>query len=355
MSPTIFGVDYASYQQGESLSENAGEGFRFAYIKATQGASYIDPAYAGWAANPGGMLVIPYHFATTETPAAQAAHFKAVAGPVPAMMLDFEHGAPTSAAGTLEVIEAFTGAGYVVDAYLPRWWWDEIGRPDMAAWPIRNLVASSYASTSPGYASALYPGDDYEGWEAYGNLAPTVLQFTDTAVVGGRHVDADAAKSMSVFDVPGAPGAPATPAPPAPVAPAAPAGWAATVRTVQTELNRWPFSRTLPVDGEPGPDTAAALRAFQRAAGLAVDAVPGPLTYRKLTAWYDPNRPQLQQGATGSAVTWLQTELNRVAGPLARDARFGPATEASLRRAQLVRGLEVDGVAGRETNAALQL
>jgi peptidoglycan hydrolase-like protein with peptidoglycan-binding domain len=349
---TVFGVDYASYQQGESLAENYTEGFHFAYLKATQGTSYTDPDYAAWAAHPGGMLVIPYHYATTDTPAAQAAHFKSVAGPAPAMMLDCEQGAPTTGPATLALIHAFTAAGYVVDLYLPHWWWIDIGSPDMTAWPVRNLVASQYPTTAAGYAYALYPGDDYAGWNPYGGRTPTVLQFTDAAIVGGKHVDADAVKSMSVFDL----GVTTPPTPPPTPAPGTPTGWAAPVKTIQTQLNRWPFSPTLTVNGTDGTATKNAIRTFQKAGGLTVDGLPGPATYRELTAWYDTTRPQLAEGSTGSAVTWLQKELNRaIDAGLATDGTFGPTTKTAVEKFQQDRGLTQDGVAGRDTNAAVQI
>lgn len=346
----VYGIDIASYQAGENLAEVHGEGFAFAYVKATQGVSYIDPYYAGWAANPGALTFVPYHYVTTDSPAAQAAFFQRVAGHVPAVMLDIEQGSPTTGAGVLAVIEAFRALGYSVDIYLPRWYWAQIGQPDMGAWPIRNLIASDYPTTASGYASNLYPGDGYKGWEPYGGLTPSILQFTDAARVGGQLVDADAAKPTAVFDAP-----PPGPVPPRP-APGVPPGWSATVSTVQAQLNRWPFSAVLAVDGALGPLTDAAVRVFQHAAGITVDGIAGPQTLRRVTAWYDPNRCALREGVTGPAAAWLQGELNRtIRAELAVDGRFGPVTLAAVQRFQGERGLTVDGLVGRMTNAAVQI
>ncbi len=347
-----FGIDIASYQAGEVLAEVHGEGFEFVYVKATQGVDYVNPYYAGWAANPGGMILIPYHYVTTDNPAVQAAHFKSVVGNVPAVMLDIENGSPTTGAGIAAVIAAFRAEGYAVDSYLPRWFWSEVGSPVMSGWGIRNLIASSYPSSTSGYASVLYPGDSYSGWEPYGGVTPSILQFTDAAVVGGQQVDAEAAKPTASFDTPTGP----APKPPAPSTPSTPAGWAVTVKTVQTELNRWPFSPTLAVDGSAGARTLAAIRTFQQAAALAVDGTPGAQTWRRLSAWYDPSRCFLRDGNTGSAVKWLQGELNRTIGAgLAVDGQFGANTLAAVEHFQSARGLQVDGQCGRMTNAAVQI
>lgn len=349
MSDVRYGIDIASYQAGENLTEVHGEGFTFAYVKATQGTSYINPYYSGWAANPGGMTLIPYHYATTDDPTAQAAHFRSVVGDVPACMLDIENGSPVSAAGISALIEAFRAIVAAVDMYLPRWYWEEIGSPVMSGWGVRNLIASDYPTTNSGYASALYPGDAYKGWDAYGGVKPSILQFTDAAKVGGQLVDADAASSAAVFDSPASP-----PKPPA--AAGEPSGWAAPVKTIQKNLNRWPFSATLQVDGQAGPKTQAAIRVYQHAAGLSVDGTPGPLTWRRLSAWYDPKRVALREGNTGTAVKWLQGELNRANGAgLKVDGQFGPNTLAAVKHFQNARGLAVDGNVGRMTNAAVQI
>ena len=62
----------------------------------------------------------------------------------------------------------------------------------------------------------------------------------------------------------------------------------------------------------------------------------------------------LRMGSIGPAVALLQLALNREGNAgLAQDGVFGPATGAALRRFQQARGLNPDGVAGRETHRAL--
>lgn len=111
-----------------------------------------------------------------------------------------------------------------------------------------------------------------------------------------------------------------------------------------------------PVDGVAGPRTIAAVRAFQRRAGLAVDGVAGPRTRRKLGRLGRPllGRRPIRRGSVGWDVSVLQFLLReRGLAPGRPDGRFGPATEAALRRFQGRARLAVDGVAGPATIAAL--
>ena len=57
---------------------------------------------------------------------------------------------------------------------------------------------------------------------------------------------------------------------------------------------------------------------------------------------------------TGADVKQLQWLLNEVNGAnLVCDSRFGPATEKAVKAFQRVKGLKVDGKAGRQTITAL--
>lgn len=71
-----------------------------------------------------------------------------------------------------------------------------------------------------------------------------------------------------------------------------------------------------------------------------------------------PSQPAgpLSLGANGDLVTDLQRTLNKVVGPslgLSVDGDFGPATKAAVERLQREKGLEVTGIVGPETWAAL--
>jgi peptidoglycan hydrolase-like protein with peptidoglycan-binding domain len=104
-----------------------------------------------------------------------------------------------------------------------------------------------------------------------------------------------------------------------------------------------------PVDGVAGPATTEAVRRLQARAGLAVDGIVGPATRAALGPYGKGTlgRRALAHGAIGWDVAELQFELawhGFPSGPL--DGRFGPRTEAALRRFQGWAGVAVDGALG---------
>jgi peptidoglycan hydrolase-like protein with peptidoglycan-binding domain len=106
------------------------------------------------------------------------------------------------------------------------------------------------------------------------------------------------------------------------------------------------------VDGDFGPKTDAAVRAFQHAAHLAVDGVVGPNTWSALIV-------QVSQGSTGDAVRGVQEEFqfrNLSGDPskgLQVDGIFGPKTNAAVRGFQQALRITVDGIVGPLTWRAL--
>jgi len=122
------------------------------------------------------------------------------------------------------------------------------------------------------------------------------------------------------------------------------------VRSVQRRL-RALGDAPGPVDGRFGPLTEAAVRRAQRARGLVADGIVGPRTAHALRA-----PVPLAPGAGGGLpqgsgrVRSLQRQL-RVLGahPGPIDGRFGPLTQAAVRRVQRTEGLTVDGIVGPRT------
>ena len=120
------------------------------------------------------------------------------------------------------------------------------------------------------------------------------------------------------------------------------------------------------VDGQFGPNTEAALKAFQKAKGLEVDGSCGPKTWAALRGTGSSaapastapastaNNPTLRKGASGAAVSQMQQLLKNAGfNPGAIDGQFGPNTEAALKSFQKAKGLVVDGICGPKTWAAL--
>ncbi len=111
------------------------------------------------------------------------------------------------------------------------------------------------------------------------------------------------------------------------------------------------------VDGVLGPRTRAAVRRFQRRAGLTVDGVVGPHTRRALGRLGRPKIGDrvLHAGAVGWDVAALQFALawHGFASGIF-DGVFGPRAEAAVRGLQRFAGIAPDGVVGPVTLRALR-
>ncbi len=127
------------------------------------------------------------------------------------------------------------------------------------------------------------------------------------------------------------------------------------VRTLQDLLK----ARGYPVGGDGifGPLTEDVVRRFQRAKGLDVDGVVGPLTWAALAVI-------VHLGSAGDAVRGVQEELRfrdlsgQPGAALEVDGVFGPKTDAAVRGFQRalhadVPAVVVDGVVGPVTWQAL--
>ncbi|MFI5956894.1 peptidoglycan-binding protein [Cryptosporangium sp. NPDC051539] len=134
------------------------------------------------------------------------------------------------------------------------------------------------------------------------------------------------------------------------------------VSTLQSLLNG--KGQSVSVDGEFGPNTAAAVRAFQSSAGIGVDGEVGAQTKAALYAGTSgvPSPINLNssscptdivKGQKSGCVTELQSLLNHHGAALAVDGDFGGLTDSAVRRFQSDAGLSVDGRVGPNTKAAL--
>jgi peptidoglycan hydrolase-like protein with peptidoglycan-binding domain len=124
-------------------------------------------------------------------------------------------------------------------------------------------------------------------------------------------------------------------------------------------------------DGDFGPRTEQAVRAFQTSRQLDVDGIVGRQTWTALLTGQpevspkdspvkrevrnDPlTRPTVQVGSSGDVVVDLQRRLT-VAGfdPGKADGEFGPRTRDAVKAFQKANGLKVDGICGPKTWTAL--
>ena len=115
----------------------------------------------------------------------------------------------------------------------------------------------------------------------------------------------------------------------------------------------------LEVDGVFGARTLEAVRRFQREHGLAADGLVGPETWRRLVeaGWSLGDRLLYQRRVMlrGEDVRELQQRLSQLGfGTGPEDGIFGRLVREAVEEFQRNAGLEVDGVAGPSTIAALR-
>jgi peptidoglycan hydrolase-like protein with peptidoglycan-binding domain len=369
---TILGPDLASYEEGLDLSTLTDA--EFVIVKATQGSGYVDPFFKGWIAQAKALNKLPiwYHFLTTDaSPAAQAAHIKANVDPSLPGMADFE---PTNGSQpTLPFLVQFIDACIALDlrlklSYLPRWYWSQLGSPSLSSLYSRGvrLVSSAYPGAS-GTGPNQYEadgGDNGEGWVPYTltDEPPLIWQFTDRAAEGGQLVDYNAFKGTiaqlaEFLDEPVPAGTPTPPPPSNPYAQIQQGSRGDAVITLQRLLNKHGYG--LGVDGDFGPETDRAVRAYQFAHSLHVDGQVGKDTWGSLLAGQTGTTypgTELKYGSTGALVRRVQQQLlNRGydIGSSGVDGNFGKDTRAAVESFQKVHKLQVDGIVGVHTWGAL--
>jgi hypothetical protein len=127
------------------------------------------------------------------------------------------------------------------------------------------------------------------------------------------------------------------------------------VKTLQYLLRA--RGHSVAVDGVFGPQTEAAVKAFQGSKGLTADGIVGPVTWPALVV-------QVKQGSQGDAVRGVQEEFQfrNLSGDPTQgvqvDGIFGPMTDAAVRGFQQALSLDipavqVDGIVGPVTWQAL--
>jgi lysozyme len=276
----IYGIDvHPDFQRGLNIEQVRAEGFDFMAVKVSEGRGTfggLDWIRRGQAC---GLLSLGYHYLRSGDEAGQAAVFSqqlAAAGGVPGML----NAEAITAAGQTPTLTV-TGIHRFLDAcaangarvpllYLPRWYWQRMGSPDLSGLP--QLWGSSYVAGSD-YASVLYEGVTPHSWAAYGGLPVAVLQFTDRALVAGQRIDADAYLGTrdDFAKLIGA-NTPVTPpgAGPSSIPFMVTGETSEAVRQLQVFMNAsFQAYSHLPVTGYYGEMTQSVIREFQRRVGIA--------------------------------------------------------------------------------------
>lgn len=193
----ILGVDVSHFQGTIDWAKVAADGVAFAWSKATEGSTYLDPMMTRNVAgmNGAGIVAGVYHFLDSGSSAAQADWFCSHAPADVMHALDVE-------VGTLDV------AGWVaryrqhyptktLPIYTGRDLWTRAGGGDGAGFGplwVAGATPNAYLSGGPIKDVAARLGSARGGVPFGGWTSPTFVQFTDKAEVDGiaGHVDADA-------------------------------------------------------------------------------------------------------------------------------------------------------------------
>jgi len=313
---TIFYPDVSSYQAGISFANCV-----IAVAKATEGSGYTNPDYASAkvrAANAGAFFCA-YHFLRAGNGAAQASYARSVVGSEVPLMIDCEaeynsNGTLASAPQVSDIVDfvneyrALGGKTYLL--YLPHWYWQgDMGQASLA--PVINLgmllVSSDYTAYS----------DTGPGWAPYGGMTPIIWQYTSSATLNGvTNVDMNAYKgAVADFQAQATTGATATGATADPNPTLTEGDSGPAVQTLQTRLNVWGANPSLTVDGDFGPLTLAAVKAFQTQKNLTVDGIVGPQTWAALNQNPSGGTPYpaptgLAVGSASLAVNWDAVTVN---------------------------------------------
>lgn len=361
---TLRGPDIASYQQGLNLLTLPDADFYL--VKATEGASYVDPFYASWRiqAAKSGKPFIWYHFLTVaDSAAAQAQNMLEHVGDItlPGMLdVETEAGKSPSLALVCNTIDQAAAKGLRIKlVYLPKWYWQQYwGSIDLK--PLRDRGVSLIASNYPGAAGtglSQYEadgGDGGVGWNAYGGMTPALWQYTDAANEQGQKLDYNAYRgTLSEFAA--MLGEPVTDAVPSPTGVHRTLTLGAggdDVRVVQTLLSAMGFNAQ-GIDGQYGQHTQAAVMHAQSAWSLAADGIVGPITWGGISAHRGALAyPGLRNvgGPEGVSVAVIQSMLWLLGfDPAGIDGVYGYGTGAAVDHFQAARGIKIDGIVGPVT------
>jgi len=190
-----FGLDISHHQDlGLDLAQCRREGVEFVFIKATEGASFVDGEFTAnlTEARAAGQLVAAYHYVKASAAASDQVAWisRWVPRDVP-VILDVEANSGGIAL-TRDLATRLRAAGYTVPLlYLPRWYWQQLGSPDLRGLP--PLWSSRYPDTVVGTLPDEWADVPATFWNGYGGIDVAILQFTSSARIAGHQpLDANA-------------------------------------------------------------------------------------------------------------------------------------------------------------------
>jgi lysozyme len=295
---SVLGIDVSHHNGPVDWPSVARSQVRFAFAKATEGSSFVDPKFnLHW---PGirdaGLLRGAYHFGRPGAdPEVQAAHFASVIGPLswgelpPALDLEVMDG--QSKRGVIDWTLAFVARaealiGCPLIIYTGGLWRRELGGPDVQELATRLLWTARYGTAQPVVPP---PWKRWSFWQFTDGRSgsavaiPGVSGPCDCDWFDGGLPDLQALSDGLVGAAPPAP-------PPPSIAPSENAWpgrlfvWPSTPALRGDDVRAWQkraaargFATT--VDAIYGPESKAACVALQRHAGLDPDGIVGRRTW----------------------------------------------------------------------------
>lgn len=175
----IAGIDVSHYQGTVDWQQVAGAGIAFAFVKATQGVSSVDPQFAvNWpGVKAAGLLCGAYHFYEPgDDPQQQAEHFLSVVSLGPGDLLpvlDIETMGSQTASEIVQGIETWLGTvrsaiGQAPIVYTAPGFWNKLGTTQFGTYP---LWVAEYGVSAPKIPA---------GWASW-----TFWQCSETGTVAG--------------------------------------------------------------------------------------------------------------------------------------------------------------------------
>lgn len=190
-----FGLDISHHQDIRlDLAQCRREGIEFVFLKATEGAGFVDSEFAAnlAEARAAGLLVGAYHYVRSNaSAAAQVANVQRVVPRDVPVIPDVE--ANSGGIGLVhDIVNRLRAAGYSVPlSYIPRWYWQQLGSPSLAGLP--PLWSSRYPDNIVGSIADEWADVPAHYWNGYGGLQVAILQFTSSVRIAGHQpLDANA-------------------------------------------------------------------------------------------------------------------------------------------------------------------
>ncbi|MFF3276038.1 GH25 family lysozyme [Streptomyces chrestomyceticus] len=348
---TVRGLDVSAYQENVDWDAAAAKGAAFAYVKATEGTSYISSQftqqYEGSARV--GMVRGAYHFARPDKSSGreQADFFLNHGGAwqpdgktLPGV-LDVE---PSPSAPTCYGLKPAAMVRWIADfdtEYRARTGRHPVINTNTSWWSQCTDNSAAFAATNLLWLGS-YTGTPHPlpyGWRTYAfwQTADSGPLPGDQDVFNGTLGDLRRLAANGSYTPP--------PAPPATAWPIVQPGYRGRqVVTLQHLLVA--HGAHLETDGRFTTATRKAVTAFQTSHHLDADGIVGPKTWQALLV-------TIKSGDKGPAVKALQTELKDRGTPLQVDGHFTSATRDAVIAFQRQHHLDPDGIVGPLTWLAL--